>query len=56
MNILSINENLVMIEEHQILLMKLLKKMGIDSIPVRLRHARTLSGGPHCITLDVERA
>lgn len=55
MNILSINENLVMVEEHQIILMKLLKKMGIDSIPVRLRHARTLSGGPHCITLDVER-
>lgn len=55
MNILSINEKLVMVEEHQIMLMKLLKKMGIESIPVRLRHARTLSGGPHCITLDVER-
>lgn len=55
MNILSINENLVMVEEHQIMLMKLLKKVGIESIPVRLRHARTLSGGPHCITLDIER-
>lgn len=55
MNILSINENLVLVEEHQINLMKLLKKVGIESIPVRLRHARTLSGGPHCITLDVER-
>ena len=55
MNILSINENLVMVEEHQILLMNLLKKFGIDSIPVKLRHGRTLSGGPHCITLDVIR-
>jgi scyllo-inosamine-4-phosphate amidinotransferase 1 len=55
MNILSINEKLVMVEEHQIMLMKLLKKTGIESIPVRLRHARTLSGGPHCITLDIER-
>ncbi len=55
MNILSINENLVMVEQNQIMLMKLLKKLGIESIPVRLRHARTLSGGPHCITLDVER-
>lgn len=55
MNILSINEKLVMVEEHQIMLMKMLKKFGIESIPVRLRHARTLSGGPHCITLDVER-
>lgn len=55
MNILSINENLVIVEEHQIMLMKLLQKYGIDSIPVRLRHSRTLSGGPHCITLDVIR-
>jgi len=55
MNILSINEKLVMVEEHQFMLMKMLKKFGIESIPVKLRHARTLSGGPHCITLDVER-
>jgi glycine amidinotransferase/scyllo-inosamine-4-phosphate amidinotransferase 1 len=55
MNILSINENLVLVEEHQINLMKLLKKVGIESIPIKLRHSRTLSGGPHCITLDVER-
>lgn len=55
MNILSINENLVMVEEHQILLMETLKKRGIESIPIKLRHARTLSGGPHCITLDLER-
>lgn len=55
MNILSINENLVVVEEHQVMLMKLLQKYGIDSIPVRLRHSRTLSGGPHCITLDVIR-
>ena len=56
MNILSINENLVMVEEHQLLLMNLLKKYGIESIPVRLRHSRTFSGGPHCITLDVIRS
>jgi len=55
MNILPINENLVMVEEHQISLINLLKKFGIDSIPVKLRHSRTLSGGPHCITLDIER-
>jgi len=55
MNILTINENLVMVEEHQVSLMNLLSKYGIESIPVKLRHARTLSGGPHCITLDVIR-
>lgn len=55
MNILSINEKLVIVEEHQIQLMKLLKKWGIESIPIRMRHSRTLSGGPHCVTLDVRR-
>jgi glycine amidinotransferase/scyllo-inosamine-4-phosphate amidinotransferase 1 len=55
MNILPINKELVMVEEHQVLLMKELKKWGIESIPVKLSHARTLSGGPHCVTLDVIR-
>ena len=55
MNILSINPNLVMVEEHQTTLMKELNKWGIDSLPVRMRHARTFSGGPHCISLDVNR-
>jgi glycine amidinotransferase/scyllo-inosamine-4-phosphate amidinotransferase 1 len=55
MNILSINPNLVMVEEHQTELMKELNKWGIDSMPVKMRHARTFSGGPHCISLDVNR-
>jgi glycine amidinotransferase/scyllo-inosamine-4-phosphate amidinotransferase 1 len=55
MNILSINPNLVMIEEHQTDLMKELNKKGIDSMPVKMRHARTFSGGPHCVSLDVNR-
>jgi glycine amidinotransferase/scyllo-inosamine-4-phosphate amidinotransferase 1 len=55
MNILPINKELVMVEEHQVLLMKELKKWGIESIPVKMRHARTFSGGPHCVTLDVVR-
>jgi scyllo-inosamine-4-phosphate amidinotransferase 1 len=56
MNILSINKNLVMVEEHQTELMQELNKWGIDSMPVKMRHARTFSGGPHCISLDVNRA
>jgi len=55
MNILPINSELCMVEEHQHLLMRELKKWGIESIPVRMRHARTFSGGPHCVTLDVVR-
>ena len=55
MNILNINKNLVMVEEHQVSLMRELNKWGIESVPVRMRHARTLSGGPHCITTDLVR-
>jgi glycine amidinotransferase/scyllo-inosamine-4-phosphate amidinotransferase 1 len=55
MNILPINSKLCMVEEHQTELMKELSKWGIDSIPVKMRHARTFSGGPHCVTLDVVR-
>ena len=50
-----INDKLIMVEEHQTLLMKELKKWGIDTLPVKMRHARTFSGGPHCVTLDVVR-
>ena len=55
MNILPINDKLCMVEEHQVMLMKELQKFGIESMPVRMRHARTFSGGPHCVTLDVVR-
>jgi len=55
MNILSLSPNLVAIEENQVPLMRTLKGYGIDSMPFRLRHARTLGGGPHCITSDIIR-
>ena len=55
MNILPINDKQVMVEENQILLMTELKKHNFEPIPVRMRHARTFSGGPHCVTLDVRR-
>lgn len=55
MNILSLAPDFVAIEESQIPLMKALKRYGIDSMPFRLRHARTLGGGPHCITCDLRR-
>jgi len=55
MNILPINSKLCMVEEHQTMLMKELKRFGIESVPVKMRHSRTFSGGPHCVTLDVVR-
>lgn len=55
MNVLSINEHTVAVEESQIGLIKQLEQHHFDIMTVKLRHARTLSGGIHCITLDTVR-
>ncbi|MGL5823811.1 MAG: hypothetical protein ACRCYU_03070 [Nocardioides sp.] len=56
MNLLSITPELVVVEESQIELMRMLEKMGIQSAPLRWRHGRSLGGGFHCATVDVRRA
>lgn len=56
MNILSIDEKTIIVEEAQSELMHQLNDNGFETIPVRMRHCRTLSGGPHCVTLDTVRA
>ena len=55
MNLLSINEDLVIVDENQTELIKTLLRYGIESIPMPMRHARTLGGGFHCVTLDLKR-
>ena len=55
MNLFSINPNLVVLEEHQHSLRKQLEKKGIDCVMLPMRHQRTLGGGFHCVTLDIER-
>jgi len=55
MNVLSIDENTVVIDAAQTQLIKDLKRCGITSIPLTLRHARTLGGSFHCVTLDLVR-
>lgn len=55
-NLLSINPNLVVIEEHQHDLRRELEKHGIESAMLPMRHARTLGGCFHCVTLDLIRA
>ena len=55
MNLLSINDRLVIIDENQTKLMKKLKEYDIESIPMSMRHQRTLGGGFHCVTLDLKR-
>lgn len=55
MNLLMVNPNLAIVDKNQVPLIKLLEKWKIDVIPLQLRHARTLGGGFHCVTLDVRR-
>jgi N-dimethylarginine dimethylaminohydrolase len=55
MNLFSINENLVVLEENQQNLRKKLERYNIECAMLPMRHQRTLGGGFHCVTLDLER-
>jgi N-dimethylarginine dimethylaminohydrolase len=55
MNLLSINPNLVVLEENQHPLRKELEKHNIDCAMLPMRQQRTLGGGFHCVTLDLIR-
>ena len=54
-NLFSINENLVALEQHQDNLRKILETHNIECAMLPMRHARTLGGCFHCVTLDLER-
>jgi hypothetical protein len=34
---------------------EVMEKQGIDVIPLKMRHAKMLGGGFHCVTLDIRR-
>jgi len=55
MNMLAVDPETVIIDAAQTQLQQVLKKIGIDSIPLTLSHSRTLGGGFHCVTLDTQR-
>jgi scyllo-inosamine-4-phosphate amidinotransferase 1 len=55
MNMLALDPETVIIDAAQTQLQQVLKKIGIDSIPLTLSHSRTLGGGFHCVTLDTQR-
>jgi hypothetical protein len=55
LNLLSVNESLVIVDQEQTKLMRELSKHGIESIGLPMRQSRSLSGGFHCATLDVKR-
>jgi N-dimethylarginine dimethylaminohydrolase len=54
-NLLSVNPNLVILEEHQHNLRIELEKKNIECVMLPMRHARTLGGCFHCVTLDLVR-
>lgn len=56
MNLLMVNPNLAIVDKAQTPLIRELEKRDVDVIPLQLRHARTLGGGFHCVTLDVRRS
>ena len=55
MNFLSVSPNLAIVDKKQTEIHKKLNAMGIETIPLELRHDRLLAGGFHCVTLDLKR-
>ena len=55
MNVLSIDQNTVLVDERQKNLIKVLEKNKFTVVPVKLRHMYTQGGGIHCATLDTVR-
>jgi len=54
-NMLAINSKTVIVDEIQHKLINTLEQKNFNVIPLPLRHSRTLGGGFHCVTLDLER-
>jgi glycine amidinotransferase len=55
MNTLSIDPDTVLVPEEETHLMSAMEKHGITPVPVKMRHMRTLAGGPHCVSVDLVR-
>ncbi len=55
MNFIMVNPSLAVVNDRQIELIRALEKHRIDVAPLPMRHARSLSGGFHCVSVDVRR-
>jgi glycine amidinotransferase/scyllo-inosamine-4-phosphate amidinotransferase 1 len=55
LNMLVVDPETVIVDAAQTQLIKILMDKNFDVIPQTLRHSRTLGGGFHCVTLDLER-
>ncbi len=55
LNMFSVSPDTVIVDKNQTTLIRNLEGHGFTVIPLELRHSRTLGGGFHCVTLDLER-
>jgi len=55
LNVLSVDEDTVLVNEDCSGVRKLLDAEGFTTVPVRHRHRRLFGGGFHCFTLDTHR-
>jgi N-dimethylarginine dimethylaminohydrolase len=55
MNMLSVDPTTVIVDQAQHTLIENLETAGFTTIPLQMRHSRTLGGGFHCATLDLIR-
>ncbi|MDO8521849.1 MAG: arginine deiminase family protein [bacterium] len=55
LNVLSLDQNTVLVHDRQTALIKELEKHKLTVIPIRLRNTCTIMGGLHCATLDTVR-
>lgn len=55
MNLMMVNPTLAVVDPDQGSLIAELERRGVDVAPLALRHSRRLSGGFHCVSLDVRR-
>jgi N-dimethylarginine dimethylaminohydrolase len=56
LNMFSVNPSTVIVDAAQTDLIHRIEQQGMTVIPLTLRHSRTLGGGFHCVTLDLERS
>jgi scyllo-inosamine-4-phosphate amidinotransferase 1 len=56
LNMFSVNPSTVIVDAAQTTLIRTLEQHSMTVIPLTLRHSRTLGGGFHCVTLDLERS
>lgn len=56
MNILSLNDKTVIVEEQEKPLINSLKQWGFDVVPCKFRNLQSFGGSFHCATLDTRRS